>query len=323
MYKTRHTRIARLAAALLAVANGVAFASPPILASAAADAPAITLGTWWWSFASDTPSLREKRLRWLAANHVNEIYLCCPSLVWGNREAATETLRSFVAAAGRRGIRVALLDGDVSWIQSGDTGFWRTFEAFTNYQARVESDERFYGLHLDIEPHQEEGYWSHEADALSRYWNLVSATIAPQVRSTGHSLEFDTPFWWDEKTVTVGNKKRNLAELVSSVADTVTLMSYRDTAQAIYNCGAGEVPMSLAVGNKLVFGVETYSLEGDYVSFMEESQQIMFEELDKLRAILRENHPGGTFGVAIHDVGHWESLKRWTNPPKRTVLVLN
>lgn len=80
--------------------------------------------------------------------------------------------------------------------------------------------------------------------------------------------------------------------------------------------------MSQTAGNKLVFGVETYSLEGDQVSFMEESQQIMFEELDKLRAILRENHPGSTFGVAIHDVGHWESLKRWTNPPKATVVEL-
>lgn len=290
--------------------------------SVQADTPPITLGTWWWSFASDTPEVRERRLRWLDARQVDEIYLCCPSLVWGDAESATEVLRAFIASAGARGIRVALLDGDVSWIQPGNTGFSRTFTAFTNYQARVEPDERFYGLHLDIEPHQESGYWSHEADALSRYWNLVSTTIAPLVRSTGYGLEFDTPFWWDEKTVTVSNKKRNLAELLSSVADTVTLMSYRDTAQAIYNCGVGEVPMSQTAGNKLVFGVETYSLEGDQVSFMEESQQIMFEELDKLRAILRENHPGSTFGVAIHDVGHWESLKRWTNPPKATVVEL-
>lgn len=291
--------------------------------SVRADTPPITLGTWWWSFASDTPELRGRRLRWLDARQVDEIYLCCPSLVWGDAEAATETLRAFISSAGARGIRVALLDGDVSWIQAGSTGFDRTFTAFTNYQARVEPNERFYGLHLDIEPHQEAGYWTHEADALSRYWTLVSETIAPQVRATGYRLEFDTPFWWDEKTVSVGkNRTANLAELVSGVADTVTLMSYRDTAQAIYNCGAGEVPMSLSSGNKLVFGVETHSLEGDYVSFMEESQQIMFEELEKLRGILRANHPSGSFGVAIHDVGHWETLKRWTNPPKKTLIMV-
>ena len=312
---TEQSNGARLAA-LVVVALATVF-------PARADSSAITLGTWWWSFASDAPELRDRRLQWLDARRVNEIYLCCPSLVRGDAESATETLRTFIASAGERGIRVALLDGDVSWIQAGSTGFDRTFAAFTNYQARVEPDERFYGLHLDIEPHQEDGYWSHEADALSRYWTLVSGTIAPQVRATGYRLEFDTPFWWDEKTVSVGkNRKANLAELMSGVADTVTLMSYRDTAQAIYNCGADEVPMSIASGCKLVFGVETYSLEGDYVSFMEESQQIMFEELDKLRAILRKAHPEGTFGVAIHDVGHWETLKRWTNPPKETVMIV-
>ena len=311
---TEQSNGARLAA-LVVVALATVF-------PARADSSAITLGTWWWSFASDAPELRERRLQWLDARHVNEIYLCCPSLVRGDAESATETLRTFIASAGERGIRVALLDGDVSWIQAGSTGLDRTFAAFTNYQARVEPDERFYGLHLDIEPHQEDGYWSHEADALSRYWTLVSGTIAPQVRATGYRLEFDTPFWWDEKTVSVGkNRNANLAELMSGVADTVTLMSYRDTAQAIYNCGAGEVPMSIASGGKLVFGVETYSLEGDYVSFMEESQQIMFEELDKLRAILRETHPEGTFGIAIHDVGHWETLKRWTNPPTEMVMI--
>ena len=322
MYKTRHTRTAQLVAILLAVTTESTFAEAAASVASPSSAPAITLGTWWWSFASDSPELRAKRLRWLASNHVTEIYLCCPTLVWGNAEAATEILRAFIAEAGRRGIRVALLDGDVSWIQSGNTGFDRTLQAFVRYQAGVEPEERFYGLHLDIEPHQEDGYGSHEADALKRYWALVSETIAPQVRATGYKLEFDTPFWWDEKTVVVGKKRKTLAELVSTVADTVTLMSYRDTAQAIYHCGAAEVPMSLASGNKLVFGVETYSLEGDFVSFMEESQQVMFEELEKLRGILRENHPTGTFGIAIHDVGHWESLKRWTNPPEETVVMM-
>ena len=322
MNRIHYTVIARLASALLAVTGGASLADGSVPAVSASGTSRITLGTWWWSFASDTPELREKRLSWLAANQVTEIYLCCPPLVWGNADAATATLRTFIAAAGERGIRVALLDGDVSWIQSGNTGFDRTFQAFARYQAGVEPQERFYGLHLDIEPHQEDGYWSHEADALNRYWTLVSETIAPQVRASGYLLEFDTPFWWDEKSVTVGKKKRNLAELVASVADTVTLMSYRDTAQAIYNCGVGEVPMSLASGCKLVFGVETYSLEGNYVSFMEESQQVMFEELEKLRGILRENHPTGTFGVAIHDVGHWESLRRWTNPPEETTMIV-
>ena len=40
------------------------------------------------------------------------------------------------------------------------------------------------------------------------------------------------------------------------------------------------------------------------------------------KIILLESHPNGTFGVAIHDVGHWEALKRWTNPPKETVMIV-
>lgn len=30
----------------------------------------------------------------------------------------------------------------------------------------------------------------------------------------------------------------------------------------------------------------------------------------------------GGFDPLVHDVGHWESLKRWTNPPKETVMVV-
>ena len=293
----------------LAVAAAVAFAG----AGAAADDD-FSFGTWWWSFASDAADVRARRLDWLAGCGVTEIYLSCPKLLRDGTDESRRTVADFVSSAGAKGIRVAALDGDVGWIRTGSGGFERAFAAFTNYQARVAPAERFYGMHLDIEPHQEEGYKDNETDALGRHWALVRDRIAPAFRATGWTLEFDTPFWWDERTIPAGAGETNLAALVASAADTVTLMSYRDTADAIYRCGEGEVPLAAAGGAKLVFGVETHSSEGDKVSFMEESQQIMFAELDALRATLRARHPGGRFGVAVHDVAHWEALRARTLP---------
>ena len=56
--------------------------------------------------------------------------------------------------------------------------------------------------------------------------------------------------------------------------------------------------------NKILFlCAETYSTEGDGVSYMEEGKEYMMTELSKLRKELPEN-----FGIAIHNIISWKNL---------------
>lgn len=88
------------------------------------------------------------------------------------------------------------------------------------------------------------------------------------------------------------------------IADRVFIMSYRDTAEAIYDTAADEIAFAEANGKTPVLGVETYSEEGDSVSFLEEGKRYMYGELDKLRGMLSDGS-----GLAIHHIETWRGLK--------------
>lgn len=82
-----------------------------------------------------------------------------------------------------KGMRVALLAGDVSWIYPGNRGFTETLRRFAEYQKSASPDERFYALHLDVEPHQD----AKLSDA--RKWQLYRRF--PSRRSVGDGIRFD------------------------------------------------------------------------------------------------------------------------------------
>ena len=90
---------------------------------------ATTKGVWWWRGEDVASSeIAAKRLDFLAQHGVGEIYFCVDL-----RKYNKET-RAFVKAAGAKGIRVALLAGDVSWIRPGNRGFAETLIAYRSYQ---------------------------------------------------------------------------------------------------------------------------------------------------------------------------------------------
>ena len=71
----------------------------------------VSKGVWWWRGEDATnPSVAAQRMDFLAKHGVDEIYFCVDL-----RKYREET-RAFVKRAGAKGMRVALLAGDVSWI---------------------------------------------------------------------------------------------------------------------------------------------------------------------------------------------------------------
>ena len=262
-----------------------------------------TKGVWWWrgNNAATDPAEATRRLDFLSAHGVDEIYFCVDL-----RKFQKET-REFVKKAHGYGMRVALLAGDVSWIHPGSRGFAVTLDAYLAYQRAASPDEKFYAMHLDVEPHQDAKL------SEARKWQLYADFVlraAADVHAAGEKIEWDIPFWLDDKRVTFGYQENApLLEVVMLSADGVALMSYRDTAAAMLDVAKTEIEMAKARKVRVVLGAETGETgEGSVVTYFEEGAKKMDAELAKVTAALdAEKVPAGA-GIAIHHLGGWEKL---------------
>lgn len=262
-----------------------------------------SIGVWWWNngFAKDAEA-RKKYLSFLARNQVTEIYLCVGDMTDGE-------IAVFLREAAALGMRVAWLAGDSSWILPEGTGgekFLR--EEFLAYQSRVPEELRFYGLHMDVEPHQLPTFWEEKDRLLSLYAAYVERTSFA-VRDAGYEIEWDIPFWLDDAQVTVGedSSPRPLLPFLASQADTLCIMSYRDTATELLSLCREELIAAGNVGCRVVCGVECFSEEGDSVSFAEEGKMVLADQLRRVYTRLSRSAVPA-YGVAVHFLQTWFAL---------------
>ena len=268
-----------------------------------------TLGVWWWRINTITGSAGQMYLDFCVQNHVSEIYLC----VDGMRESSGTTfatVRSFVKKAHGLGIRVAALTGDYEWIEPTNTGFQSFVSKYTAYQNAAASDEKFYAMHLDVEPHQHPDFGTERAKVLQWYADFTVNKATAAAKTAGALLEFDIPFWFNDTVTDAGTGNRiGLNDLMAKYCDTIVIMSYRDTAQSMHDVSKEEIASAKKYGCKIVLGAETYSTEGDAVSYMEEGKKYMVSELTKLNIMLLQDYPSRNFGLAIHYNETWYQLK--------------
>jgi len=267
-----------------------------------------TLGVWWWSIKDINSPTGDMYLDFLAKNRVSEIYLCVDSM---GTAVSTAVVREFVKKAKKNGMRVAALAGDVNWITAGNKGFESFAVKFNNYQTSAAEDEKFYAMHLDVEPHQRSDFGSNRAAILQLLADLLTKKARPAADSAGTLLEWDIPFWFTDKdTVNDENGASfRMDELFAKKCDTVAVMSYRDTAAAMHKESKDEIAFAKKYGTKIILGAETKSSEGDMVSYMEEGKNYMNSEMLKLKNTLDTGIPTKKYGMAIHQHKTWYELK--------------
>ena len=139
--------------------------------------------------------------------------------------------------------------------------------------------------------------------------DFVLEKAVPAAEEAGMLLEWDIPFWLEDTVEDGSGRTIVLAELMAKSCDTIAIMSYRDTAEAMYNVSKEEIAFAQEYGCKIILGAETKSSEGDPVSYMEEGKAVMASELGKLNAMLLQAFPDRNFGIAVHQVRTWYSLQ--------------
>jgi hypothetical protein len=258
-------------------------------------------GTWIWHtkfIEGDTADY----LNFMANNGVTEIYLQY------NADVAASRYALFIQNANSRNMTVQALDGASSWALPDTTG---SFDALTSFVQNYNSaypQYRFSALHLDVEPYLNDLWDSDCAGAIESYQNFISYA-RDAADGIGVELCADMPFWFDGDDYTFNNSHGSgrLSEWVITTCDETALMSYRDTAQSIYDISISEVAYAQQNGKRCMVGIQTAADEAGYLTFYEEGLTTMYSVLADAETKLSSY---SNWGFAIHYLSSWMELEQ-------------
>lgn len=267
-----------------------------------------TFGTWMWDINSINKST--EAIGFLKSRNVTEVYLAY------NPKTSHKNYREFVKNAYQNDIRVSLIGADAYWILERGVNDFDTFlDWFHRYQSGCSNiDEKFYGIHLDIEPHQLDEWSVDLNNTIKLYMNLI-LKAEKACRDEGVLLEADIPFWFDQFKVIENNEKIALCEFCIRHCDTTLLMSYRDNARDVFECGRFELGLSEKYGKKVSLALETGKVyEEVNITFFHLGTKALDKELKLLDKIVSEESSPYEIGYAVHYYECWSTLPENGHP---------
>lgn len=225
-----------------------------------AEAKSSQKATWFW----ETPLIKDSTpeiLEFANSQGINVFYLQM------NRDVRPEYYRDFIRKAGRQGIEVHVLGGAPNWALESERHRLETFIEWTaEYQAAAAPNERFTGIHVDIEPHVL-GEWRTNYDSVVRQWQNNVRYLVDGARSLNLPIASDMTFWLH--TYKLPDQSASLSSWMIQQFDQIVIMAYRDSAQQIYNLAAAELAEADKYGKEALIAVETKSSnEGQLCHFL-------------------------------------------------------
>lgn len=216
--------------------------------------------------------------------------------------------KAFIEKATAVNIKIHALDGSSTWVaKNGTKKQDALFSWLANYQSKANAAQKFSAVHLDVEPYLYSEWSTNQAKTIKAYQDLVVRAVNSGAK-LNLPVSFDIPFWFDEVTYknTYGNGF--LAQWVIDQTSIVTIMAYRNTAEAIIQIAQTEIDYATKVNKKVVIGVETLqSSEGEQVSFYTKNRAFMNDALATVSSTL--NASSGFGGIAIHYYNSWKELQ--------------
>ena len=242
-----------------------------------------TLGVWWWDNRLDS-----SYLTFAKNNGVDEIYYYTSTF--------SEKNKTFIESANSLNISVYWLTGEYEWIESPEN-FYAEMEKYLNFQE--ESEYKFAGVHLDVEPHQHPEFEERREGLITKYVEFIYNVTNryPQV-----DFDIDIPFWLEDE-ITFNGKTKETYKFLIETANRTFVMSYRDTAESIVNVASEELGYANAINKEIFLGVETGE-EEDVVTFLQEGKKYFYNELNNINKFTELN-----YNVSIHHIKSWKNLK--------------
>lgn len=263
-------------------------ATPAQTSPSATTAPTTT-AMWAW-YVADPIALAQDAQR----RGVTHLFVHVTTGEWQPREKAT--LLTLAEHADARGITLWALGGQPSWTSN--------VRAARQWQAKALDLGIFAGSHLDIEPWALAG-WAQPAKR-ARMVAQWSGTLRWLQRDSDLPMQVALPFWADQIAARGGG---TMASHALTVADEVSVMSYRDSAPGVL--GVGSVMLGLADQHEVPIrlAVETNELRDcPYCTFDGQNVTALRHAMDEIDAAAAVRTPWYQ-GLSVHDHAGWTELE--------------
>ncbi|MBI4227479.1 MAG: hypothetical protein HY600_04280 [Candidatus Omnitrophica bacterium] len=276
---------------------------------------------WVWDARHvATEAARERLVAFCRAHQVTSLYLSAYQLA----PIQAQQYRVFLRQAHREGIAVHALAGDPRWAMSRYHSLPLAWvQHIVAFNEEGPPEERFDGIHTDIEPYLLSRLWmEHPAQLIGGLLDL-HAKIADQLRAdqiAGSSLPVayrgyrplrlgaDVPFWFDDDpTYRIEWRGRVLppSHHLLDVADYLTIMAYRnyaEGAEGVIELSRRELDYADRAGKVVVIGQETQpDVFPAYITYGGTSAAYFHAELAKIVAAFQESPAFGGFAVHHYD----------------------
>ncbi len=224
---------------------------------------------WLWdsTIVTDDPASSTKRadfFKFATDQGINTVYVSSYGIITGKSDDNKAKLADFISQAHSSCINTELLAGESNWADRKNIfkviNFVNEAIDFTNSL----SGPKPTAIHLDVEPYADKS-WNTNGGAnrpaiANKYLNMLSS-VDVLLKGTNIDLNVDIPSSFDTangiSSIARGKEAKSLAAFVIDIADTTTVMGFRDTAYDVYDATKGEMNYASSVGKKVVIGLET------------------------------------------------------------------
>ena len=266
-----------------------------------------TISTWLWD-TSEIVAKPDSVIKRLVDNNVKIVFLQV------NDTIAIQYYKNFISKASANQISVYALDGSPDWVSDNGLQLQQAFiKWLTNYQKAASINEKFKGIHLDVEPYENDRYDAETNSILEKYQAFI---LKFKAQSKKLELEFgiDIPFWFYGVNYNTSYGQGNVAEWLCKQVKSMTIMAYRDKASSpdggILEISAAEMKLFAKYNVKGNIAVETGKLNtaNKFVTFYEEGQDYMDQELDLVYQSYKDNSAFN--GISIHYFDSWMKMAK-------------
>ncbi|MBM7703518.1 amidase [Metabacillus iocasae] len=259
------------------------------------------VATWIW----DTTLIQSEMndlLTFINDEKISTIYLQY------SNEVKAEDYQQFISAMTDQDVIVYALDGSPTW-GNDRTEENEFFTWLSSYQRAALPNERFQGVHIDVEPYLQDKWDVHQDEMIKQYQQVVQRVAA---RSAEMDLRFgvDMPFWFDELIYENQFGQGILAKWILSTVDEATIMAYRNHAEGeggIIELSENEVKWANERNKRIIIAVETVPLEESYTSFYSKEKEVLYQELRKVKQFYKQE--SSFSGIAVHHLSSWKEWK--------------